>query len=536
MYATGNPDFAKYACSPNRTIDTKVVVAMQEPVELGTDDIVSYKATYASTGGKSFAPGSFVASQLELSLNVYSPAVAGINFKSADIPHLALQAGVKVYKTMVYVPMGTFYIDNDGVDAGDNGYVSIKATDLPPVLNTEFNSNTLTFPCTVLKALETMASNTGLSLNLSEDDFPNLAVMLDETFTLVATYREAFMYIAETLGAYVSMGRAGEICLKRVFSGKVDLGCVLDDNYLFSVSLQENSVKPFQYIGIKASKDDLGVTQEVTGISTGCRYDILGNPLTYGHSDEFLSGLVGTLSFEEFYPSKVSFQGRPDLDTGDVLEYVYKGVTYLLPVCNHVFEYNGGFKTTVESIGSSQENTSSTDSGVKTQVSALRQQINSLVRDLTKTQSQIIDINGEITNMSSLLQTAVELQSQVSALEGDVEKLSTLTQTAENLRIAIETVTKDLSSAQNQISENQESLMTYFDFQADGLTIGVSNSSVKLRLANNRVSFLRDSQEVAYLSEGQLYVTDAHFLKSLVLGNFEFTPRTNGNLSLRRRS
>lgn len=539
MYNTGNAGFLTAACNPNRTINTQSVLKLGEnTVLLDTNDIVSYKQIFASTTDKAFTPGNFVATRLEMSLNAASEKVGKIDFKHTPVNAISLsvEAGIQVVATMVYLPMGTFYPDENGITVGKDGFVKIEATDIPPILSEQFSSSALSFPLTIAAVLTKISSDIGIDIIASEEDFPNLAVTLTQSFELTTTYREALMYIAESLGAYVRVERDGKIGFRRLFNGLVDLGCVLDDKYLFSTDKQESSVKPFQYIGIKAEKDDLGVTQEIMGVTTECQYDIINNPLTYGHPEDFLAGLVIPTTFTEFYPSTISFQGRPDLDTGDVLEYIYKGVTYTIPVCKHTFEYNGGFKTTIESVGTDALKTSSVDAGVKTQVTALRQNINTLFRDLTQTQSQITDINGSITRISTILQTVELLQTQISKVEGDLEKVSTLTQTAEQLRIDIKTVADNLSATNDEVANNQDTLLSYFDFQADGLTIGVSSSNIKLKLTNDKIQFLKDdTTEVAYFSDGQLYVTDAHFIRSLVLGNFEFVPRSNGNLSLRRR-
>lgn len=536
MYNTENAGFLAAACSPNRTIDTHVKINLPDRfIEVNTDDIVSYKATYASTGGKSFTPGSFVAGQMDISLNASSNSVQGVDFKQITIQNIEPFAGIAVGSDMVNIPLGVFYLVKDGLKVTDDGHIELSLSDIPPRLSEQFDFSQLTYPITLVNALRYVASYFGLSLDINETIFPNSGVELDETFTLVTTGREATMYLVELLGGYATMGRFGQICVRRCFSGLVDIGCVLDKNYTFSVNRQESSVKPYQYISIKANKDDLGVTAEVSGVSTECHYDIIDNPLTYGHPEDFLNGLVVSTAFSEFYPAKVSFQGRPDIDTGDVLEYMHKGITYLLPICKHVFEYNGGFKTTVESIGTDALKTSSVDSGLKSQMSALKQNINNLFRDLSTTQSQIIEINGELVNISEVLQTVDLLKTQVSKIEGDVRQVSTLTQTANQLKIAIEKVAGDLKNTDYTVANNQNTLLSYFDFQADALTIGVSNSNIRLKLSNNKIYFLKDEQEVAYFSEGQLYVTDAHFIRSLVLGNFELSPRSNGNLSLMRR-
>lgn len=538
MYNTGNAGFLAAACNPNRIIDTHAKINLSDGfTTVGTDDIVSYKTKFASTGGKAFVPGSFVAGQLDLSLNAASPGVSGVDFKQVTVEDIELNAGIKVGSDMVNVPLRVFYLDKDGVNVTDDGYVEIKASDIPPSLYEQFDFSSLEYPCTVGEALNHIAEEAGLSIDIVDSDFPNLGVELEETFNLITSRREAIMYIVEVLGGYSVMGRTGQICVRRCFSGLVDLGCTLDENYLFSVNKQESSVKPFQYIGIKANPDDVGVVWGVEGVETECHYDMFNNPLTFGHPEDFLAGLVAPLEFTEFYPAKLSFQGRPDLDVGDVLTYTHKGVTYVLPICNHTFEYNGGFKTTVESIGSDSKKTSSKETGLKTQITAIKQNINSLVQDLTHTQSQIVEINGELAEMSTVLQTVELLQTEISRIEGDLEKVSTLTQTAEQLKIDIQTVVGGLKDTNDKVNANQETLLTYFDFQADGLTIGVNSSSIKLRLSNNQIQFLKEGnpQPVAYFSEGQLYVTDAHFIRTLVLGNFEFVPRSNGNLSLKRR-
>ena len=534
MYNTGVSGFLAAASNPNREVATRITLKMpQGNVVLTSNDIVSYKIIGASMAGKHYVPGCFVATTLEVSLNASSQEVSKIDFKTAVINSLTVEAGIKA-GTMVYIPMGVFYVDVDGISAENNGLITVKASNLPPVMSNVFSSESFSLPCTVQEALNALSNSIGIPIHVSVDLFPNLSIMLTETFTLSATNRETLRYMAEALGAYACMGRDGEVYLEKMFKGVAYIGCTLDGNYLFTLDQKEGAVTPFQRISIKANAEDVGVSYEIPGITTGKEYNIYNNPFTYGHPEDFLEGLVQPVTFTEFHPAKISFHGRPDIDTGDVLQYVHKGVTYLLPVCIHTFEYNGGFKTTIEGIGTDSSAVSS-DSPTKVAIEAIKQNINSLVRDLSQTQSHILSIDGDIVRMSSILQTVEQLQLQVSKIEEGVSSITTLSQTAEQLRIDISTLVQDLSNTNAEVSKNQAALLTYFDFQADGLTIGLSSSPIKLRMSNNKIQFLRDEDEVAYLSEGQLYVTNAHFIKTLVLGNFEFTPRTNGNLSLRRR-
>ena len=55
----------------------------------------------------------------------------------------------------------------------------------------------------------------------------------------------------------------------------------------------------------------------------------------------------------------------------------------------------------------------------------------------------------------------------------------------------------------------------------------------KVVISNERIRFLQNNVEVAYISNKQLNITDARITNRLEIGNFAFFPRTNGNMTLR---
>lgn len=111
----------------------------------------------------------------------------------------------------------------------------------------------------------------------------------------------------------------------------------------------------------------------------------------------------------------------------------------------------------------------------------------------------------------------------------------------------IETILTQLSDSfefqfnqlQASVDENDAEARTQFDeirkyirFDNGDIVLGEDGNELVLRIQNDRISFLDDGAEVAYLSNKRLYVTDGHFLQSLRVGAFAFVPRSNGNLSL----
>lgn len=123
-----------------------------------------------------------------------------------------------------------------------------------------------------------------------------------------------------------------------------------------------------------------------------------------------------------------------------------------------------------------------------------------------------------------------------SALETGLEALSTQQQqTASDFTWQVNRV----SNAQQQLSEalddtngTLQEFQTYMQFDQDGLTIGRTESKFRTRMDDDKLSFLSDGSEIAYMSNDKLYINQAEVLTTLILGSYAFTPQSNGNLSL----
>ena len=72
----------------------------------------------------------------------------------------------------------------------------------------------------------------------------------------------------------------------------------------------------------------------------------------------------------------------------------------------------------------------------------------------------------------------------------------------------------------------------YMQFDENGLTLGASSSNFKTVIDNQRLAFKEGDATVAYISNSQLYITDAIIRNSLILGSFFFSPREDGGVSL----
>lgn len=87
----------------------------------------------------------------------------------------------------------------------------------------------------------------------------------------------------------------------------------------------------------------------------------------------------------------------------------------------------------------------------------------------------------------------------------------------------------------NVITNNMMSLNRYIRFENGNIVLGEEGSPVTLKLENDIIAFYQFGRRVAYLSNGELKVTQATIETSLNLGNFEFVPGKNGNLTFRKK-
>ena len=75
----------------------------------------------------------------------------------------------------------------------------------------------------------------------------------------------------------------------------------------------------------------------------------------------------------------------------------------------------------------------------------------------------------------------------------------------------------------------------YIRFDEGNIILGDTASPLSLVIANDRISFRLNNNEIAYFSGDRLFVTNVEALTTLTLGNFAFFPRPgNQNLSFRR--
>lgn len=125
--------------------------------------------------------------------------------------------------------------------------------------------------------------------------------------------------------------------------------------------------------------------------------------------------------------------------------------------------------------------------------------------------------------MSETYAKADDVSDQISSIS------STLEQTASGLNA---TITSETKKVNDNLESYKETVSNYMRFDENGLSLGKTDSEFKTRLDNEKLSFQQNDEEVAYISNNKMNITDAEIKNKMILGSFEFIPRENGNLSL----
>ena len=102
------------------------------------------------------------------------------------------------------------------------------------------------------------------------------------------------------------------------------------------------------------------------------------------------------------------------------------------------------------------------------------------------------------------------------------------------LSVLTETIDAKDEATNNRINEINNYIRYALENNVGVVTIGTSDSPIKLKVKNDRISFEQNNREVAYISNNTLYITDATFLNSMRIGTFAFIPRTNGSLGFKK--
>ena len=165
-----------------------------------------------------------------------------------------------------------------------------------------------------------------------------------------------------------------------------------------------------------------------------------------------------------------------------------------------------------------------------------------IISDISSIRQEVKQVSSEITRQTDNIMMRV---SETYASKDDVSAINREMTT--QMQIQSDSVDFRFSTFKNEtdtingiIASNQQLLEEYIRFQGALIELGRIGNAFVAKLANDKLAFLEDGMEIAYISNKKLYITDAEVRNKLTIGNptngyFDFIPRSNGNLSVKWR-
>lgn len=170
--------------------------------------------------------------------------------------------------------------------------------------------------------------------------------------------------------------------------------------------------------------------------------------------------------------------------------------------------------------------------------------IQDLTQKVTSNEKTIISLDSDISakiasdidiSAKSILQSVEESYYTKGETDSLFEQTRTeFEQTDDEFNFRFEKFEADINDVSSGADAQFEEIRKYIRFVDGNIILGEEGNELTLKIQNNRISFLENDIEVAYVSNKKLYITDGAFINSLNIGNFGFFPRANGNLSLKK--
>ena len=164
---------------------------------------------------------------------------------------------------------------------------------------------------------------------------------------------------------------------------------------------------------------------------------------------------------------------------------------------------------------------------VNQQIDEIRQEVLNNTSLIEQTDEQIrLDVSSEYVSTGTFNEFKETTETQFTVQSDGIEaKFSEMVLMVENVE----------GETQAQFRELASSIRGYQNEEGKPvLELGSVTSDIILRQTNDRIQFVQNGTEVAYVSNNTLYITDGHFLNSLRVGQFAFIPRANGSLDFKK--
>jgi len=148
-------------------------------------------------------------------------------------------------------------------------------------------------------------------------------------------------------------------------------------------------------------------------------------------------------------------------------------------------------------------------------------------------------INANIDNAvqqgtTELLTTVEGLYAKKDTFESFQSTVSSrLDQTSKDIQMTFSEAITATNVVNNNLETYKAEVATNIRFDTNGIELGKTNSPFKSKLTNTKLAFTQNDNEVAYISNNKMYITEAQIVDNMMIGKFIWDIGANGNLTLK---
>ena len=164
---------------------------------------------------------------------------------------------------------------------------------------------------------------------------------------------------------------------------------------------------------------------------------------------------------------------------------------------------------------------------------------------LTRAETSISNNSNEI-NLKASTESLTELANKANQtdkalsdaqilIQKNMDAIATLT--SRDFKVEFTTITNQIAKVNGDLTAYKNEIGNWMRFDSSGnLVLGATRvpgqDAYELKLTKNRISFMLNDAEVAYISSNQLYILNAVVVMNFRIGYIEWVTRGNGNTGL----
>lgn len=401
-----------------------------------------------------------------------------------------------------------------------------------------YNSNGLT----ILQVLQNMASVLSLSLsaNTSSNLLNSSIVFNALPFTSTEmTYRDILNIIAEATGTIARFDRNGALDLRwfdvaEVYGDTVSISADAASTPCLAIDVAEYKVAAIDAVHAKSSENDVGV---IVGDGNN-ELVIINNPLLGGTTYQIetkITPIYNRVSAVEAY-SPISVRAVADcsLEAGDIINIVYVGETYSLPIFQQTYSWCGG--RVISQMLSNGNTIRPTTNGELRAEYRTKAQMHEFEVTLDTLRSRIESLNGDY----SQIEQTVNSISQTIATQ-DIS-ISNILDTNGEIWTAIKNNATNISGVEDGLNTEINTRQSYIRFipAEPAIVLGIDEGNqIKLKLVNDKIYFFSGSDDSTDLSNAYAYFNSEETgvdrlvaSDSVTVGNWIWKDLGNGHFTL----